>query len=71
VHQVAAELSNMICGATLARLDPNGLFNLSSPLVTQTPVPALDESMALECWLQIPSMQDGLLHLILALEDAA
>lgn len=67
VGQVAGELANMICGATLARLDPDGLFNLGSPALQAqfSPVAA----PASECWLQIPYMGEGLLHLALALED--
>jgi CheY-specific phosphatase CheX len=71
VHHVAAELSNMICGAALARLDPNGLFNLRVPLVTQVPAEGAAESGTGECWLQVPSMENGLLHLVLALGEAA
>jgi CheY-specific phosphatase CheX len=79
VGQVAAELANMICGATLARLNRDGLFTLNSPLVThEFPLPALESAASAplsasvsvsECWLQIPYMGDGLMHLALALED--
>jgi CheY-specific phosphatase CheX len=31
VAAVLAEMANMICGATVSRLKPNGLFSLSSP----------------------------------------
>ncbi len=31
VAGVLCELANMVCGATLSRLDPDAIFNLSSP----------------------------------------
>lgn len=71
VHQVAAELSNMICGATLARVEPNGLFKLSAPLVRPAAGRAALEPEPSECWLQIPAMENGLLHLALILMENA
>jgi len=68
VDQVAAELANMICGATLTRLDHDGLFTLNSPSLTRD-LPAALEPLASECWLQIAYMGDGLMHLALALEN--
>jgi CheY-specific phosphatase CheX len=80
VSQVAAELVNMICGATLARLNRDALFTLNSPSITpEFPLPAPESSASApvspsvsasvsECWLQIPYMGDGLMHLALALE---
>lgn len=71
IEHVAAELSNMICGATLTRLDPDGLFHLGTPALTQEAVPAPSGFAAVECWLLMPSIDGGLMHLTLALEEAA
>ncbi len=73
VNQVASELANMICGATLARLHQDALFSLNPPSVTHAfslPPPESSASASVaECWLQILYMGDGLMHLALALED--
>ena len=73
VRQIAAELANMICGATLARLDRDGLSTLNSPTLLADLPPSPAESAALdsvsECWLQVPYMGDGLVHLALSLRD--
>jgi CheY-specific phosphatase CheX len=61
---VVCELSNMLCGNTLSKLVPDGLFNLQAPklLVTAEQVgPAAEEA---EQWMQT---EKGSLHLRLHL----
>jgi hypothetical protein len=69
VEHVTAELANMVCGATLARLDPDGLFTLHSPSLTCDFPVAAGEPIVSECWLQVPYIADGLMYLALALEE--
>lgn len=42
VAAVLAEMANMICGATVSRLEPEGLFSLSSPS-PMSPLPAAED----------------------------
>ncbi len=73
VAYVVLELANMICGATLTRLQGDGMFRLGSPEISspelnlqpaEGPLPA-----PCQCWLRIPFMDDAVLHLALELED--
>jgi len=68
-NQVALELANIICGATLTRLDSKGLFTLDSPAIASEFSKPAPGAQAAECWLEIPSASGGILHLAIALEN--
>ncbi len=67
--QVALELANIICGATLTRMDAKGLFTLDSPVIASEFSKPAPGAKAAECWLEIPSADEGVLHLAIALEN--
>jgi CheY-specific phosphatase CheX len=61
---VLCELANMICGATLSRLEPDSIFKLGQPRLAQ---PGLSgDPDAAEQWLR---MDEGLIGLQLRVED--
>lgn len=59
---VLCELANMVCGATLSRLDPDAIFNLGSPQLISPDRPA----EGLIQWLR---MDEGLIGLQLRWES--
>ncbi len=59
---VLCELANMVCGATLSRLDPDAIFKLGAPEI----VPEASGSEGLNQWL---SMDEGLIGLHLRWEN--
>lgn len=69
LEQVVKESANMICGATLTRLFPDGLFQLGSPEINLAEG-ALMASTS-EAWLRISYMEDAILHLALTVEEHA
>jgi CheY-specific phosphatase CheX len=51
VGAVLAEMANMICGATVSRIEPDGLFSLSSP-APFSPLPPAEDcvvELGLDC----------------------
>lgn len=68
IRQAVLELSNMICGATLTRLHPEGLFRLGSPgFASAQSAPA--NSTDSECWLLLPGWEGAMLHLAFGLDE--
>jgi|SRR5579875_1236997 CheY-specific phosphatase CheX len=62
VPQVVCELANMICGATLSRMEPDALFNLEPPRLIAAPGSS-EEDGQLVRWLD---SGQGLIRLSLA-----
>jgi CheY-specific phosphatase CheX len=44
VQEVLAELTNMVCGAALSRMEPNTIFHLSTPAFISS-VPVFDDGL--------------------------
>jgi CheY-specific phosphatase CheX len=63
---VLCELANMVCGATLSRLEPDAIFNLSSPHLVLEPCPH-DYPGGLRQWLRL---DEGFIGLQLRLENS-
>jgi hypothetical protein len=57
-RQVAMELANMLCGATLSRLEPDGRLKIEQPRIVGTAEP---ESKA---WMNL-ALEDGSIQLAL------
>ncbi len=62
VAEVLCELANMVCGATLSKLDPDAIFNLSAPQLVA-------HGYAGESVTQWLSMEEGLIGLQLRWES--
>jgi len=63
---VLCELANMVCGATLSRLEPDSIFNLSSPQPVESGPAELCDGV--QQWLRL---DEGLIGLELYLETSA
>jgi len=63
---VLCELANMVCGATLSRLEPDSIFNLSSPQPVESGPPELCDGV--QQWLRL---DEGLIGLELYVENSA
>lgn len=63
---VLCELANMVCGATLSRLEPDSIFNLSSPHLVLEPCPH-EYPGGPGQWLRL---EEGLIGLQLRLENS-